>query len=55
MWQEVVARLEASVEHDICSDDPLLVIKSIRILRQFVVASVMNKLVVGNSSVLRPR
>ncbi|CAH8476308.1 unnamed protein product [Schistosoma curassoni] len=55
LWQEVVARLEASVEQDICSDDPLLVIKSIRILRQFVVASVMNKLVVGNSSVLRPR
>ncbi|CAH8479054.1 unnamed protein product [Schistosoma rodhaini] len=55
LWQEVVARLEASVEQDICSDDPLLVLKSIRILRQFVVASVMNKLVVGNSSVLRPR
>ncbi|CAH8471798.1 unnamed protein product [Schistosoma intercalatum] len=55
LWQEVVARLEASVEQDMCSDDPLLVIKSIRILRQFVVASVMNKLVVGNSSVLRPR
>ncbi|KAK4473754.1 hypothetical protein MN116_003094, partial [Schistosoma mekongi] len=55
LWQEVVARLETSVERDICSDDPLLVIKSIRILRQFVVASVMNKLVVGNSPVLRPR
>ncbi|CAH8829420.1 unnamed protein product [Trichobilharzia szidati] len=55
LWQEVVSRLEASVEKDICSDDPLLVLKSIRILRQFVVASVMNKLVVGNSSILRPR
>ncbi|KAH8851003.1 Armadillo repeat-containing protein [Schistosoma japonicum] len=75
LWQEVVARLETSVERYICSDDPLLVIKSIRqvfdfknyvifyifglsallILRQFVVASVMNKLVVGNSPVLRPR
>ncbi|CAH8442124.1 unnamed protein product, partial [Heterobilharzia americana] len=55
LWQEVVARLEASVEKDICSNDPFLVLKSIRILRQFVVASVMNKLVVGNSCVLRPR
>ncbi|CAL8107834.1 unnamed protein product [Calicophoron daubneyi] len=55
LWQDVVDRLEKSVGSDLLSDDPKYTLKSIKSLRQFAVASAMNKTVIGKSSVLRPR
>ncbi|THD20281.1 hypothetical protein D915_008793 [Fasciola hepatica] len=55
MWQGVVSRLEESVSDDLISEDPSGVLIAIQSLRQFAVASTMNKAVVCNSLILRPR
>ncbi|KAF6775408.1 hypothetical protein AHF37_05445 [Paragonimus kellicotti] len=55
LWYDVVTRLEQSVEGELVSDDYKQVLKSIKLLRQFAVASTTNKTVVSNSDVLRPR
>ncbi|KAF5402413.1 hypothetical protein PHET_04356 [Paragonimus heterotremus] len=55
LWHDVVTRLEQSVEGELVSDDYKQVLKSIKLLRQFAVASTTNKTVVSNSDVLRPR
>ncbi|KAA3675987.1 uncharacterized protein DEA37_0014794 [Paragonimus westermani] len=55
LWHDVVTRLEQSVEGELVSDDYKQVLKSIKLLRQFAVASTTNKAVVSNSEVLRPR
>ncbi|KAG5447119.1 hypothetical protein CSKR_107586 [Clonorchis sinensis] len=55
LWNDVVERLEQSVQSGLISGDASEVLQSIKLLRQFAVGSAMNKCVIGNSDVIRPR
>ncbi|OON14638.1 hypothetical protein X801_09569, partial [Opisthorchis viverrini] len=55
LWNDVVERLEQSVQSGLISGDASEVLQSIKLLRQFAVGSAMNKCVIGNSDIIRPR